>query len=178
MSDQFDSYDDDDDQDQDQGQQASNPVKDLRAKIRRLEKEAKERETELAELREFKTVTEATGRKSAVAKAFESLGLPQAYSELYPADAEGTEEAVKAFALKYGWVQATEEESQVEEKSQETFRPVTPDGSVPPSRTIKAEDLLKMSPREAAAAIAQGRVSDLAPRNNATVNQNGEAYDW
>lgn len=151
-----------------------NPVKDLRAKLKRLDKEHKAAVAELEELRKFKTETETASQRATVAQQFSSLGLPDAYAELYPGDAEATPEAIKGFALKYGWIQPEAEESDAEDQTAPTFSPVQIQGTSPVKGEMTEADLDKLVASgnlvAAAKAISEGRVSDIPP--------NADTFDW
>jgi len=182
MPDLYDDDLDDNEEDAEQGgvqqPQADNPLKAVRAKLRREEKARKEAETELAELRQFKATYEATTRKQEIGKAFEGLGVRPEYADLYPSDAEATPEAVQAFALKYGWIEIQADEEEAQQQTAPTFAPVSVAGAVPAKGVItkqQLDELAKTNPAAAQQAINSGRVTDLKVPRTTPENQ---TFDW
>lgn len=154
----------------------NNPVRDLRAKLRRLEKERKAEAEELAQLRAYRAEAETQTRRASIAQAFSSLGLPEAYAELYPGEAEPTVEAIQGFALKYGWVQPqAKDEEEVAAPTFPTFSPTHVQGVSPAQSMIDQatfQRLVTENPAAAAKALKEGRVKDEAAVPDT------EAYDW
>lgn len=76
-------------------------IKEIRDALKRKEKEVKDRDKEIAELRSFKEDQERAQRSVAVGKAFEEAGLKSKWAPLFlkeRPDAEPTAEAISKFA--------------------------------------------------------------------------------
>lgn len=107
--------DDDEDEEQDEtpaGQ--SKPFSDLRKKVREQNRELKELRAlkdEAEALRTFKQEIEQRERTTSLKGVFESIGLSEAQTGLYPADAETSEDAVKTWASQFGLIAGGGDES-------------------------------------------------------------------
>jgi hypothetical protein len=162
----YDDLDDDLEDGADQGRQ-SNPVNDLRAKLRRETKARKEAEALRDELQTKVTTFETTARKETVGSLFKDLGLT-ARPDLYPADREVSKDAVREFAKEFLGVEVRAEESADEaeqEQVAEGFTPVQLSGSVPAKGNISVAQYNAMLTQgrfaEAAKLLNDGRVTDI-----------------
>lgn len=142
----------------------SAPFKQLRDHAKKLEKELKDRDKELDELREFKASQELRVKRELLRQSFSTVGLNEKHAELFEAarpDVEPTPEAVKAFAVEYGFLDAASDPAAEEDESEGSFGPTPPSG-VPASQrrftNLEFEELYKSNPVEAIKAAEEGRV--------------------
>jgi hypothetical protein len=123
MSDYFD--DDDIDEAPAPEQQQSNPVKELRSQLRKVEKENKE-------LREFREQAEAERSKAQLTNVFAEAGVDPKRAKYWSADnpeTEPTKETVRSWAVAEGFEVAEAVEAEV--PSEQGFTPsVIPEGSL------------------------------------------------
>lgn len=151
--------------DVDEGEQRPNsaPFKQLRDHAKKLEKELKAKDSELETLREFKSQAEARARRELLERSASKVGITEKQAELFMAvrpDEEPTPEAVKTFAIEYGFVEAGPAADEGE-GSDGSFAPTPPSG-VPASKKRYTSDewdvLYKSNPVEAMQAANEGRV--------------------
>lgn len=133
------------------------------AAFAKMRKELKAAQKELEELRSLKAQVETERRRAEVSKTFEAVGLKPKHATFYPADAEPTPEAVKAWALEHELL-SVEEGTEVETPQPSTgFTPtVIPEGRPIGARTYSVQEwkqLAREDPQAAARAHAEGRVN-------------------
>lgn len=156
-----DPYDDVDEGDQ---RPTSAPFKQLRDHAKKLEKEIKDRDRELEALRSFKAESEARAKRELLEQSFKQVGLSTKQAELFLAarpDAEPTPEAVKSFAVEYGFIDAGPAPDDEGEGSEGSFAPTPPSGVPASKKRYSSEEwdvLYKQNPVEAMAAANEGRV--------------------
>ncbi|HSE44950.1 MAG TPA: hypothetical protein VLA89_06440 [Gemmatimonadales bacterium] len=149
----------------DEGDQRSTsaPFKQLRDHAKKLEKELKDRDKELESLRDFKAQSEARARRDLLEASASKVGITQKQAELFQAvrpDEEPTPEAVKTFAIEYGFVDAGPAADEGE-GADGSFAPTPPAGIPASKKRYSSEEfdqLLKVNPVEAMAAATEGRV--------------------
>lgn len=140
--------------------------KQLRTHANKLEKTLKARDSELEELRAFKTEADQTKRTAEVSKVFSDLGLttPAATKlwNLEHPDSAPEQAAVQAWAVENGF--AVSDEPPVQDTG---FTPTqTPEGTPPGSKRMSRQEwtaLAAEDPAAAQTAFQKGRVdlSDL-----------------
>ena len=142
--------------------QQTGPFQQLRKHARALEKELKTREKELEELKSFKAEVENRQKRELLERSFEQVGLNVKHAELFAAvrpDAEPTVEAVRAFAVEYGFISAPADDE--EESESDGFSPTPPSGVPAHKKRLTSEEfdsLYKSNPLEAMKAAEEGRV--------------------
>lgn len=149
----------------DEGEQRpqSAPFKQLRDHAKKLEKELKERDKLIEELASFKAEAENRAKRELLRQSFQQVGLNEKHAELFEAarpDVEPTPEAVKSFAVEYGFISAPGSD---EEKGEDTgsFAPTPPSGVPAHKQRLSSEEfdqLYKVNPIEAMQAATEGRV--------------------
>lgn len=160
MADEF--YDDDADDNTDASD--SNPMKQLRAHARKLEKDLKAGTTELEELRQYKVTSELAIREVQAGKVFTELGLSDKQAKLFlktNPDTEVTKDSIKAFAVEYGLgIQESEEDAALDAQTSDSFVPVTSGGN--PVRNVlnreQFEALKRTDMGAAVKAVQENRV--------------------
>lgn len=158
---------DDVDGDETNGDEANKSFKDLRNYSKKLEREAKARETELEELRTFKTETVTKQMDTTIGAVFEQVKLPPEHVALFKAlnpsiEAEAiTPEAVVAFATQYKLAPIEGQELPPQAKEDEGFTPVVV-GSTPALKTYDAAEIKSLlaagNTEEVNRAYKEGRV--------------------
>lgn len=125
-------------------------MQDLRKYAKRLEKESKALQDELAELREFRGTVTKERRDNALTAAFTEVGLNPAHAKLFTAlnPEVGIEEinadSVAKFAAEFGLpAQSTGEVPAAPEPRQEGYVPVTT-GQAPPLAKYSQDDIDQM----------------------------------
>lgn len=140
----------------------SGPMKQLRDHAKSLEKNLRTQEKELEELRSFKAEAERRAKQELLRQAVSAVGLNEKHAELFSAarpDVEPTPEAVKAFAVEYGFIAGPDRAE--EDEREGSFQPTPPSG-VPAHKkrytNVEWDDLYKSNPVEAIKAAEEGRV--------------------
>lgn len=158
MPDPFD-LDDDDEADQESGKERTPNA--LAAAQRKLSKAEKE----LEELRAYKAEQDSRNRSNSVEEALKGLGVPERRAKYYPADADVTADAVRAWAVEEEFISLGENEAA---PAQSGFTPtVVPEGQSLGGRVWSAaewRDLARTNPAEAQRLHAEGRVNLAALR--------------
>lgn len=155
-------YDDDTEDEEVVGD--TNPMKQLRAHARKLERDLKAGSTELEELRKYRTDSELRIREQEAGKVFAELGLSEKQAKLFlktNPDTEVTKDSIKEFAVEYGLgIQQSEEDDAVDSQTSDTFVPVTSGGT--PVRNVlnreQFESLKRTDMAAAVKAVQEGRV--------------------
>lgn len=133
----------------------SSPFRQLRDHSKKLEKELRQRDKELEELRTFKADFEASQKKQSVSKTFGELGLTEKHAELFlkaNPEAEVTAEVVQKFAEEYGLVEAKEQEED------SGFSPLAATDGVPASKEpMKASEFWALYSENPHAALEQAK---------------------
>jgi TolA-binding protein len=162
-----DPIEDDDDNTTSRGDNPS--FQELRKHARQLEKQLKEYQKEVDELRSFRAAAEAQER---LAKA-QALGLKEGQAKYFlkAHDGEVTPEAVQQFLREIGAAPPAEETTPVAETDATTpeftipsFSPVSLGGTPPAKARLTYEQyqkLLREDPQAAFKAVAERRVDDL-----------------
>jgi tetratricopeptide (TPR) repeat protein len=153
----------------------SSVIKQLRSKVRELSSTAKERETELEELRTFKAAQVAAQKSEAIGNAFKEAGLSEKQVALYERvnpdvdPATITKDAVLAFAAEYDLQLASGEQAEAPAPKEEGFTPVTT-GTPPAEGKLSLADAQKLIREgkydEAQKLYEQGRVETLQRDEN------------
>jgi hypothetical protein len=152
MADYFD--DDDIDEAPAPPEAASNPVKELRSQLRKLEKENKE-------LNEFRAQAEAEKAQAQTQNVFTEAGVDPKRAKYWSADNPGvepTKETVRSWAVAEGFEVA---EAEAEVPSEQGFTPsVIPEGSLPLTfiNGEKALELLMQDPERLEREYLKGHV--------------------
>lgn len=139
----------------------SGPFKQLRDHAKKLEKEIKDRDKELEDLRSFKADAERRAKQELLRQAISAVGLNEKHAELFSAarpDQEPTPEAVKAFAVEYGFISGPAAD---EDEESGSFGPTPPSGVPAHKQRYTSEEfdqLYKTNPMEALRAAEEGRV--------------------
>lgn len=139
----------------------SAPFKQLRDHAKKLEREIKDRDKELEELRSFRAEAERRAKQELLRQAIAAVGLNEKHAELFTAarpDQEPTPDAVKAFAVEYGFI-AGEDTDEDEESG--SFGPTPPSGVPAHKKRYSSEEfdeLYRSNPVEAIKAAEEGRV--------------------
>lgn len=124
----------------------------VRAQAKRLEKELKEREAELASLREYRDTTEARR----VNDLLLASGLSPTQAEVFiKAGFEATPDAVASFKAS---VLGVENSGDAGTQSPPTFQPTGWVGEQS-QKVLTAKDLASLTPEQRAKALAEGRVA-------------------
>lgn len=140
----------------------SAPIKQLRDHAKKLERELKTRDKEVEELRAFKADAERRAKQELLRQAISAVGLNEKHAELFTAarpDQEPTPEAVKAFAVEYGFIANPGSDDEGEESG--SFGPTPPSGVPAHKKRYTSEEfdeLYKSNPVEAIQAAEEGRV--------------------
>lgn len=143
--------------------QQSAPFKQLRDHARKLEKEIKDRDKELEALRQFRAEAERRTKQELLRQAVSAVGLNEKHAELFSAarpDVEPTPEAVRAFAVEYGFISGPSGDDE-DESDQGSFKPAPPSGVPASKKRYTSEEfdaLYKTNPVEAIKAAEEGRV--------------------
>lgn len=144
-------------------QETSNPVRQLREKLKATEKENKSFLKELEELRAIKTEFEYQTKVSSFAEPFTKLGLSDKHVELYlklNPDADADESAIREFAKEYGLPVSGDTGGDTDTSSTEPFRPAEGGDSIESGRITRAqlEDMYRENPAKAIKMLRTGRV--------------------
>lgn len=167
-----------DDDDEEEGEKPdSNPLRDARSQIRKLQKALKEANTKLEEHVDWRKAREEVDRKQSLGAILKQVGLRESHGELFVSlnpDVDPTLEAVKTFAEKYNLPteeQSEEKEGESEEKptqgSEGFFTPTssltTP--SLPSKKVWEPAEFQKLyeeRPGDALQIMREGRVKWLS----------------
>ncbi len=147
---------DDGEKDEDDGKQDTATMAELRKFANRRDRDAKQFEKELTELRTFREERVAQDRESAINKAFTEVGLKPTHAKLFKAvnptvEVEAiTTEAVAAFAAEYELATGDGVIPDAPEQKPEGFSPVVV-GSGAPLGILEGEAALKMAREDPAA---------------------------
>jgi septal ring factor EnvC (AmiA/AmiB activator) len=145
----------------DQQQPQNSAFKQLRAHARKLEKDLKDRDKELEDLRTFRQNLEKEQREGNAKSKFKALGLAEKQADLFlTKNPEGdvTDDAVRTFAVEYGLITPSEDGSD----DQSGFTPAPADGSPAGSKQLTNEEFWTLygeNPSAALEAAKKGRVS-------------------
>lgn len=156
----------------------SKNFKEVRAALRRADKERKAALEELEALKKFKAEVDETARKATIESTFKSVGLSEKHATLYAKlnpDGDVTEDAVKAFAVEYE-LPTSAGEAVTPPVKDEGFKPVIP-GSTPAVGVISIEDAQKLIREgkydEAQKLYSEGRVEKAERKDDGSPN-----VDW
>jgi len=156
-------FDDEDDQ---EPADKNKSFADLRKAYNRSERDRKEFEKELVELREFRTTVVKEKREKAIESAFTEAQLNPVHSKLFTAlnpevEVEQiTTDAVAKFAVEYGLATISGEEAETPEPVQQGYAPVVVGNSAPLKRFSRTEweQMAASDPAAAEKAFKDGRV--------------------
>lgn len=172
-----------DDDDGDEGEKPdSNPLREARSQIRKLQKALKESEATRTELAEWRKAREAVDRKQQLGSILKQVGLREAHGELFASmnpDVEPTLDAIKQFAEKFNlpMEERSDEEGKTEEEpTQGTEGFFTPMSSMTkpslPSKKIwepqEFQKLYETNPGDALTIMREGRVKWVSTPSEAS----------
>lgn len=156
-----------DDWDMDEQMDDNQTIKSIRDHAKSLERQLKQQERELENLRNLRDTYEQEARRAKAAAVFAQAGLSEKHAALFAAvnpDVEPDEDAVKSFAEEYGLaVKAAEEAEEKLQTDEPGFSPIA-SGTPGEKKKYSSQewwDLQRENPAAALLAIRENRV-DLA----------------